>query len=273
MQFALINGDRVTAQPNRAATCPCCDAPLVARCGEERAWHWAHKGQRHCDRWWENETNWHIAWKDRFPADWQEYVHRAEDGERHIADVRTGDGWAIEFQHSYIKPEERRSREAFYPRLTWVVDGLRRGRDKARFLKSWDESSPVSRASPVRSVWSGEGALFRDWVDSRAHVFFDLGEEEVLWWLSPISDDMWAFVARVSREEFIRAHRRTTTEGADGFDAFVAGLDRLIPEEEVRRQAQRLEPPPPPRPQQDIFLLLRNSMAQRRHGRGRYRRW
>ena len=50
------------------------------------------KGRRFCDPWWENETEWHRAWKDQFPADWQEIVHHAEDGEKHIADVKT-DRW------------------------------------------------------------------------------------------------------------------------------------------------------------------------------------
>ena len=69
---------------------------MVARCGEVRVRHWAHKGRRLCDPWWENETEWHRAWKDQFPADWQEVVCYAEDGERHIADVKTHAGWVIE---------------------------------------------------------------------------------------------------------------------------------------------------------------------------------
>ena len=113
MKFALAHGQRQEAQPNLSGECPGCGRPMVARCGEVRVRHWAHKGRRHCDPWWENETEWHRGWKDRFPADWQEIVHPDGDGERHIADVKTGDGWVIEFQHSYIKPEERRSREAF----------------------------------------------------------------------------------------------------------------------------------------------------------------
>jgi len=40
------------------------------------------------------------------------HVHRAEDGEKHIADVKTYHGRVIEFQHSYLKPVERRSRQA-----------------------------------------------------------------------------------------------------------------------------------------------------------------
>jgi hypothetical protein len=41
---------------------------------------------------------------------WQEIVHRSDSGEKHIADVKTDHGWVIEFQHSYLNPEERRSR-------------------------------------------------------------------------------------------------------------------------------------------------------------------
>src|SRR5215469_8979083 len=129
MKFACVNGQRQEAQPNLLGKCPACGQPMVARCGEARVWHWAHKGHRDCDPWWENETEWHRAWKDQFPADWQEIVHNAEDDERHIADVKTQNGWVIEFQQSRISPDERRSREAFYQSLVWVVDGLRLKRD------------------------------------------------------------------------------------------------------------------------------------------------
>ena len=94
----------------------------VAKCGDIRVRHWAHKGHLVCDPWWENETKWHRDWKDHFPTNWQEVVHRAADGERHIADVTTGEGWVIEFQHSYLRPEERRSRDAFYPKLIGLAE-------------------------------------------------------------------------------------------------------------------------------------------------------
>src|SRR5882724_2105651 len=87
MKFARTNGQRQEAQPNLSGECCGCGAPMVARCGDIRVWHWAHRSGRACDPWQENETEWHRAWKDRFPAEWQEIVHRAEDGERHIADV------------------------------------------------------------------------------------------------------------------------------------------------------------------------------------------
>src|SRR4030095_12105852 len=108
---------------------------MIANCGEVRVWHWAHRGKRTCDRWWEPETEWHRAWKDNFPRDWQEHIHHDPSGEKHIAAVRTGPGLIIEFQHSHLDPQERAARERFYGNMAWVVDGTRLKKDYPRFLK------------------------------------------------------------------------------------------------------------------------------------------
>src|SRR5262245_47594429 len=143
MRFALVNGEREAAQPDLSGACQTCGQAMVARCGEVRLWHWAHRVKRLCDPWWENETEWHRGWKGQFPDAWQEIVHRAETGEKHVADVRTEQGWILEFQHSSISPVERRSRDAFYRQLVWVVDATRRKRDAGQFLTAWQEGSPV----------------------------------------------------------------------------------------------------------------------------------
>lgn len=275
MKFALVNGQRQEPQPNLSGECPGCGSPMVARCGDVRVWHWAHRGRRHCDSWWENETQWHRDWKGQFPADCQEIVHHAEDGERHIADVKTDADWVIEFQHSYIKPEERRSREGFYPKLVWVVDGLRRKRDKAGFQRALEHTDRQFGAnSQMRKIWRHEGALLRDWAGGRAHVFFDLGDEQVLWWLAPNADDIWVCVARISRADFIETHRRTATQGARDFDSFVEELIKLVPDYESRRLSQALEEAPPRSPQdfeRDFARISRGNLQK--HFRPRpYRR-
>lgn len=73
---------------------------MTPKCGQLKVWHWAHRSIRSCDPWWENETPWHRAWKNQFPADWQEKVHRTDNGEKHVADVKTKSGVVLEFQHS-----------------------------------------------------------------------------------------------------------------------------------------------------------------------------
>ncbi len=183
MKFALVNGDKVEAAKGAKGLCPICGSELIARCGEVKVNHWAHKGNRNCDPWWENETEWHRAWKDRFPKSWQEVVHKADNGEKHIADVKTDQGWAIEFQHSYIKPEERRSRDTFYQKLVWVVDGTRRKRDGAQFLNALNRGIPIGSNSPIVRTISNKCVLLREWAGSPSPVFFDFGGEQVLWWL------------------------------------------------------------------------------------------
>ena len=213
---------------------------MVAKCGELRAWHWAHKGHQLCDPWWENETEWHRTWKDQFPADWQEIVQTAGDGERHIADVRTGRDWVIEFQHSYLKPEERRSREAFYQKLIWVVDGTRRKRDRVQLIRAWNESVPVGGNALVRKAFSDDCGLLREWAGSNAPIFLDLGERERLWWLFAKSTNGWVYLTQFPRAQFIECHRSTATEIARHFDEFVNDIPKLIGDYESHLRA----PPP-----------------------------
>lgn len=241
MKFAHVNGQRREAQPGFSGTCPACERPMVAKCGEVKVWHWAHKGRRVCDPWWENETGWHRNWKDQFPVDWQEFVQHAEDGERHIADVKTAQGWVLEFQHSYIKPEERRSREAFYSKLLWVVHGLRGKGDRVQFLKAWDEGTPVGANSLVRRVFSDECRLLREWAGSPAPVWFDFGEAQVLWWVLAGRPNGLAYVAPFPRAGFIAIHRGTATQD---FASFVEELPELVAKYESHRRTQASMPVP-----------------------------
>jgi competence protein CoiA len=124
MLLALVNGRRSTPAPRLRGLCPVCGTATVAKCGSRKSWHWAHLRPVKCDPWWENETDWHRAWKAHFPEDWQEVLHVDQaSGERHIADVKTALGLVIEFQHSQMSLEELRAREAFYGHMIWIVDG------------------------------------------------------------------------------------------------------------------------------------------------------
>jgi competence protein CoiA len=137
MEFAVVEGDpRRKAQPGQRAKCPGCSQAMIAKCGEQRIriWHWAHERAGTCDFERESETEWHRAWKNQFPEDWRERIC-SKDGKKHIADVMTESGMVIEFQHSHLEREEREARERFYQKMVWVVNGLRRKRDRALFLR------------------------------------------------------------------------------------------------------------------------------------------
>jgi hypothetical protein len=218
MKLALVNGNKTEAAKGVKGFCPSCGSELIAKCGELRVDHWAHKGNRDCDPWKENETEWHRSWKDKFPIDWQEVDHRDDSGEKHRADVKTESGWVLEFQHSYLKPEERRARNAFYGKLVWVVNGLRRSTDLPQFKKVLSESTAVDSNRLIwRVIFPDECRLLKEWQDSNALVFFDFQEAKeldpsMLWFLFPTITTRVAYLSWLSRSNFIERHNNNDFE-------------------------------------------------------------
>lgn len=123
MQYALINNIRSEAKRGLQGICPTCNKELIAKCGPRTIHHWAHKHILNCDPWWENETEWHRAWKAQFPEDNREISHFSDSGEVHRADIKTYTGIIVEIQNSPISDQERISREEFYQNLVWVING------------------------------------------------------------------------------------------------------------------------------------------------------
>jgi len=123
MRFAFDdNGIRIKPSfSGQKAKCPLCEGTLIGKCGEIYVWHWQHHHDRDCDPWKEHETEWHRKWKSKFPDAWQEVIIENE-GEKHIADIKTPDGIVIEFQNSSISTSTIRIRENFYQDMIWVVN-------------------------------------------------------------------------------------------------------------------------------------------------------
>jgi hypothetical protein len=219
MKFALIESVRTEATKGAKGICPNCGSELIAKCGDIKVNHWAHKGIRSCDPWWENETEWHREWKGSFSIDWQEIILTDEKtNEKHIADIRTPKGLVIEFQHSHIDPQERTSREKFYKNMVWVVDGTRLKRDYPRFLKEWKTGgiSEVHKTDKlgVFEVWFPEYCFPEAWLKSSVPVIFDFKRDSptnypdfmrnTLYCLFP-QVGRHARVAEISRKAFITA--------------------------------------------------------------------
>lgn len=234
MKFALLNGSKVEASKAGKGICPVCGSELIAKCGEVNVNHWAHKGNHNCDPWWENETSWHRSWKDSFPIEWQEVVHSAENGEKHIADVKTDGGWVLEFQHSYLKPEERRARNAFYPKLVWIVDGTRRPTDKIQFDNKITESQANSKSLPLlRIIFPEECRLLKEWHDNNAFVFFDFQEtkeadQAKLWFLLPKVLDVETCIFPIPRHYFIEEIK------ANKFDKIVGAIKKHLDIQKIK---------------------------------------
>lgn len=156
---------------------------MLAHCGTKKVWHWAHKGRRHCDHWWENETEWHRNWKDYFPKEWQEIPSRDPNGELHIADVKTSNGLVIEFQHSKIDLEEALKRTLFHAPIIWVVDGLRRKTDLKQFDRALGYPTYNNKQLEIGRVSSYDCRLVDEWCELGAVIAFDFGRPD-LWLMS-----------------------------------------------------------------------------------------
>lgn len=221
MKFAIVNGIKTEAAKGITGICPGCRAILIAKCGEIKINHWAHKGERNCDPWWENETEWHRSWKEHFPDDWQEVIHFAKDGEKHIADIKTSNDWILEFQHSYLNPAERRARNNFYGKIIWVVDGTRRKTDMKQFSTWISTGTKVSPKNPIFKVlYPEECRLIKEWEDDNALVFLDFNQttqdgDSLLWLVFPKITKGTTYVSYFSKKRFIELHNKLQ------FDNFV----------------------------------------------------
>ena len=70
------------------------------------------------------ETAWHSNWKKAFPPSYREVCFWDKaNGNQHRADIYTPCGTTLEFQNSPICIEELESREQYYPKLVWVLNG------------------------------------------------------------------------------------------------------------------------------------------------------
>ena len=210
MRFAIANHAKIEASPGLIGSCPACGSPVVSKCGRNRVWHWAHKGNRNCDPWWEPETEWHRSWKAQFPVDQQEVRQQANDGEWHIADVKTERSVVFEFQHSHLALEERISRDAFYGNLIWVVDGTRLKRIAKQFFTGFQSNYPGSllwRDDTFHSIRADYCDFPAEWKDCIHPVCFDFntsGEPKRVWCLFPEDVQGYRIVRKIEVKELVR---------------------------------------------------------------------
>ena len=119
MKYAFVNGIKQEASKGINGQCLCCGAEVIAKCGNIRIAHWAHKNNEKCPySMKEPKTPWHGDWQNHFSKEWQEVKCIDEEtGEVHIADIKTPNGLVVEFQHSAIQAEERLARERFHKNM------------------------------------------------------------------------------------------------------------------------------------------------------------
>ncbi len=186
MRYALENGIKKEATKGAKGMCLCCGAEVIAKCGNIRIAHWAHKNNEECSySMKEPKTQWHLDWQNYFPKKWQEVRCTDEQtGEIHIADIKTTNGLVVEFQHSAITPEERSSREQFHKNMIWVIDGTRLKYDFKRFTKNIENLQPliISNSEIPFSLytinWVDE-ILPPSWLSATVPLYFDFRPEKI----------------------------------------------------------------------------------------------
>lgn len=264
MKYALLDSERQTARPGSRGSCPECEGIVIAKCGTQIVHHWAHKASSNCNSRWESEGPWHQAWKNSFPEDWQEIVHFDADGEKHIADVKTDRDWVLEFQHSFLKPDERQSRNEFYsPKLVWIVDALRRPTDFTQFDEMMTRASRLDETGSFWTASPGNCRLVKEWSGSNAQVIFDFGPKLGLWWMLGRLSSGQVLFARYSQVQFIEAHGGIEAEKRSDFNALVEQLGALVHECEKLIRSRSMA-------RHNLPLRIQRMPRQRRRAR---RRW
>jgi competence protein CoiA len=161
-------GLRVAPTPGASGACPVCEGPVIAKCGEINAWHWAHESGNDCDPWSEPLTDWHRAYQGLSPSERCEVTAGG-----HRADILAKDGTVVELQHSSLPVEDIRAREAHYGRsLLWVFDAreafasgrltLARGKDDSYVRFRWKQPRrSILECKRMVMLDLGEGLLLR----------------------------------------------------------------------------------------------------------------
>lgn len=172
---ALVDGVLQRATAGARGLCPECKGDVYARIPDHAIRHWAHTplpdGQeRNCSRDSGEMSEWHRSWQWERSNLSDIEVTRDE----HRADLINPAGIVVEFQHSSISPEEIKSREAFWKRGVWVIDGthIDDGEPRVKVRRHPDQDP----SDPYRSVqWSRAPLiLYR----AKWAIWIDLGTEE-----------------------------------------------------------------------------------------------
>lgn len=170
MLIATVNGrpERATylAHKDSDTRCPTCREPVLARCGAEKVWHWAHQSGSNCPAA-VGETEWHLSWKNLANDNEIEVCLPAWPNNRADICLDLGDDYlVVELQHSGITASTIKQRETIYQNMVWVVDV----RNRDFYVGGVGENLKLSWRWPSKV-----------WAETNAPVIFDDGISWYVW--------------------------------------------------------------------------------------------
>lgn len=117
-----VNGNHIRAYHDSKGFCPSCNSLCIAKCGDIKIWHWAHKSDV-CSFKTEPETDWHLQWKEKalsYGCDIEVVIGNNR------ADATIHNDTVYEFQHSTMSLKEIINRTVSYSNLgykvIWIFD-------------------------------------------------------------------------------------------------------------------------------------------------------
>lgn len=126
MMKAIVNKEimyATKANSGMIGECPHCGKPVRAKCGEINVEHWSHINSE-CSYITERDTEWHIAWKNKFENKGYETEKRFGNFIADSFDSKTNT--VIEFQHSQMASQKIRDRCNYYKNtnknIKWIFD-------------------------------------------------------------------------------------------------------------------------------------------------------
>ncbi|MCQ2361958.1 MAG: hypothetical protein MJ048_02860 [Acidaminococcaceae bacterium] len=188
-RYAYVLGEKIGPSKKLHGSCPLCGEEVIAKCGNIRVHHWAHKNRQDCETFTKDTSEWHKSWQEKFPEEWREEpITNTVIKKRHRADICTPQGIVVEFQHSPIDVEEQEERESFYLLQTnsphtngmvWVVDAT----CYQQVQKHFEEEIRYILTKPIngedrylKNYYFLDDANFifpKEWVNRNVFVFFD----------------------------------------------------------------------------------------------------
>jgi competence protein CoiA len=119
MMYALdeLGIRKIIAKKGKKGICSGCNERVIAKCGEIKMWHWAHKPDSECSYSTAPETYWHRHWKTLFPSKDVEVVLGSKRADIYFNNL------VIELQNSNISVDEIKIREMHYKNMVWLING------------------------------------------------------------------------------------------------------------------------------------------------------
>lgn len=173
MLIAKVLGFPLRAEPGlTGGACPGCGTPVISKCGDIVAWHWAHERGADCDSWYEPESGWHYGWKMEYldaGHDVEVYMHSSSGG--HRADVRTKAGTVVELQHSKLSTGAISERERFYGRMVWLYDASPFVKRLTMWRRHEERSTvEIDWRRPILSMAAHRAPIFLDIDGTIVHI-------------------------------------------------------------------------------------------------------